>query len=157
MYFGHWFTHDLEDRFVSQKEERSLVVVAGEDMSPAIKVGERLEIASVSPDQIRVGDIIVFQRYVLIAHRVLGTLRHRHEYFFFTQGDKCTDIDSPVCHRNILGRVVGKSIRMVFPTRNKIIFASLLIWYLLASPLLYNSVIRRSHKIALHIASLLIE
>lgn len=138
-----------------KKEERRLVVVAGEDMYPAIKVGETLEIEAVSSNQIRVGDVIVFHRYVSIAHRVLGILRYDDKYFFFTRGDKCTDIDSPIHSRNVLGRVVGKSIQMIFRTRNKILFASLLLWCLLEYHLSNNPIIKRLHKIVFHIVSLL--
>lgn len=135
------------------KEDQGLVVVAGEDMSPTIKVGEVLKVEYVPPDQIRVGDVIVFHRYVLIAHRVLGILRKGSEYFFFTHGDRCKDIDSPVHFGSVLGRVLGKSVRMTFRTRDKVLLASLLLWYLLASSLLSNPVIRRFHKIELHITS----
>jgi signal peptidase I len=139
---------------MNKKKERSLVVVKGEDMYPSMNVGEKLGIEAVSPKQIRVGDVIVFYRYVLIAHRVLGILCYGSEYFFLTRGDKCGDVDSPVSYRDVLGRVVGKSTPIFLRTRNKILFASLLLWYLLASPLLSNPVIRRLNKIAVHISSI---
>lgn len=139
---------------MDKKEDHSFVVVAGEDMYPAIKVCERLEIKAVSPNQIRVGDVIVFRRYVLIAHRVLCILRYGSEFFFLTHGDKCVDVDSPVPYRKVLGIATGKSTPMTSRTRNKILFGSLLLWYLVGARLLSNSAIRRLHKIILHITSI---
>jgi signal peptidase I len=138
---------------MNRKDSKSLIVVAGNDMSPAIEMGETLEVEDVSPSQIRTGDVILFRRYVSIAHRVVGLLRDRSGYFFFTHGDKCIDLDSPVHQRYVVGRVVGKSVPMIFPTRSRILFAFLLLWYMPVSRLLNNPVVRRFHQTMLHVVS----
>ena len=137
------------------KERLILIVAAGDDMYPALKAKERLEVESVPPSQIRVGDVIVFHRYVPIAHRVLSILHCGSEYFFLTKGDRCRFVDSPVPYRKVIGKVLGKSLPMAFQTRNKILFALFLLWHLFIHSFLKNPVVRRLNKFMLYVLSLL--
>jgi signal peptidase I len=139
-----------------RKEKHSLVVVDGDDMNPAISIGERLEIEAVPPEQIMAGDIIVFRRYVLIAHRVLSTLRYGRQYFFLTHGDKCVNVDLPVPYMKVVGRVIDRSGPISHRKRNKILFAILLSWCLPTSHILNIPIIRRLNKMVIHFTSLII-
>jgi signal peptidase I len=139
---------------MSGKDMASLIVVAGDDMSPALKTGETLEVDAIPPNRIRVGDVIVFRRYVLIAHRVVGLLRFRSKYFFFTHGDKCAELDSPVYQKEFVGKVLGKSLPIRIRLRTKILFSCLLLWYLPISHMLNYPVVRSAHKTVLHVVSI---
>lgn len=139
---------------MNRKRCASLVVVAGDDMSPAIETGETLEVDVVSPSRIRVGDVIVFRRYVLIAHRVVGLLRFRSEYFFFTHGDKCVKLDSPVHQEELVGKVLGKSLPIKVGLGSKMLLSCLLLWYLPLSHMLNYPMVRRFHITVLHVVSI---
>lgn len=134
----------------------SLTVAGGDDMYPALRIGEELEIETVPPEGISAGDVIVFNRCVLIAHRVVGTLKRGSEYFFLTHGDKCPCFDSPVPSQIVIGRVVGKSIPMLFATRTKILFAAILLWHSATCCLLGNPIMRRLNRMVLRKSSFLI-
>jgi len=132
-----------------------LKILEGEDMSPTLEKGETINIKKVAVKEIKAGDIIVFKRYVLIAHRVICSLRFGAG-FFLTKGDKCLNVDSPISYNNVLGQVVGKSIPKKTKKRNKILFSVLLSSYLICLPFLNKKVIRKMYKLHIKITSFLI-
>ena len=108
-----------------------LYIAGGDDMSPSISPHEKLLLEKVSsPSVVNLGDVIVFKRGILIAHRVLGIIRVGTKYFFLTRGDRCPYLDLPVSEQNIVGRIVGKS-RQIFPLfRRSVALRVLLLAYL---------------------------
>jgi signal peptidase len=73
--------------------DRSMVVRSG-SMTPAIRTGDVVVVAPISPDQAQVGDIVTFQdpdgSGRLLVHRVRAVVRQGHQYSFTTQGDANT-------------------------------------------------------------------
>jgi signal peptidase I len=106
------------------------IVMGGDDMAPSISPSESLKIASIEPASVRLGDVIVFRRYVPIAHRVVGRLRANGHWYFFTKGDRCPLIDSPVGEEAVLGMVEGKSAAAKKGARKTAAFAFILLWFL---------------------------
>jgi signal peptidase I len=138
-----------------REEALRLKILNGEDMSPVLKIGEEINVKKVKAKEINVGDIIVFKRYVLIAHRVVCLLNFR-ERFFLTQGDKCVNVDSPVPYSVVLGKVVGKSIPIKQKKRCKILFATLLFNHIIFSQFLSNHVIRKMYRFHIRLVSFLL-
>jgi signal peptidase len=82
--------------------------VAGGSMSPALKLGDMVVVAKVSPDVIREGDIIEFrQGEMMVIHRVIEIQETEGSKFFITKGDanSIADID-PVSPEQVKGRVM---------------------------------------------------
>ncbi len=78
----------------------------GSSMLPAIWPGDTVVVERANPDQVRVGDIIVFARNArLCAHRVLITAGETHSPHWITQGDAVPVPDAPVQAGELLGRV----------------------------------------------------
>lgn len=134
----------------------TLVVAGGDDMSPAITLGEPLELEVVGPDQIRHGDVIVFRRHVLIAHRVLWSARIRGRAYFITRGDRCPYIDSPVDSGVLVGRAKGKWIGVRTSLRSRILFSVSILWYIVGKKLIkgrafrvFNAQVRRAASVCL--------
>lgn len=72
---------------------RSMVVRSG-SMTPAIRTGDVIVVAPISPIEARVGDIVTFQdpggSGRLLVHRVRAIVRGRGDLSFTTQGDANT-------------------------------------------------------------------
>ena len=119
------------------------VAAGGDDMSPSINRGESLRIESVSPGEVRLGDVIVFKRQVLIGHRVMGMMRFAGDFYFMARGDRCPYIDSPVSGGALIGIVTGKRIPIGSSVRHRFLFASMLLWYVPASKHVRGSAFRR--------------
>jgi signal peptidase len=78
--------------------------VQGGSMLPLIRPGDTVCIAPCQPQQVRPGEIIVFQRgSTLIMHRLLACSAHSLQ----TRGDSCRLDDAPIHPSDVLGRVVA--------------------------------------------------
>jgi len=69
-----------------------LVVVTSESMEPVLYRGDLLVVQARAPDQIRLGDIIVyrdteFHPETSIVHRVVEIVNVNGTYFYYTRGD----------------------------------------------------------------------
>jgi len=74
----------------------------GWSMLPTIWPGDTLVVERVSPDQVKVGEVVLVGRdRRLCAHRVVS----RVEQHFVTQGDGMSAADRPVSENELLGRV----------------------------------------------------
>jgi signal peptidase len=86
------------------------IAVASGSMSPALNVGDLVIIQGVPPNQIKVGDIIVFDSppspYPTI-HRVIRVQNQsQNKTSFVTKGDVNVDEDAPVAEDLVHGRVI---------------------------------------------------
>jgi signal peptidase I len=86
------------------------VAVASGSMSPALNVGDLVIIQGVTPSQIKVGDIIVFDSppspYPTV-HRVVRIQNQsQNKTSFVTKGDANADEDAPVSEDLVHGRVI---------------------------------------------------
>ena len=78
----------------------------GHSMLPVIWPGDTLIVDRVLPDEILLGDVLVFRRAdTLCAHRVIGNRSHLSGGHWITRGDALPEPDSPVDASEILGRV----------------------------------------------------
>ena len=88
-----------------------LLVVKSGSMEPTLRVGDVIVIEPASPEDIKVGDVIVFWNPWygnLVVHRVV----HITEEGVYTRGDANAGIDpwSPVPYRSIVGKWTGLKI-----------------------------------------------
>lgn len=120
-----------EDKFI-------LLEGIGDDMEPSITNGEKLLLEKTGPIDLRIGDVIVFQRGILMAHRVIEKIRFRYRYYFFTRGDTCRFLDLPVSEEEVIGRVVGKSCSRRISLILSISLRLLLLFYLADTSLFNN-------------------
>ncbi|MEM4717388.1 MAG: signal peptidase I [Desulfurococcaceae archaeon] len=90
-----------------------IAVVKGESMLPLFREGDLVFINKVKPDEVKVGDIIVYSTRggSLIIHRVIEVVVEDNTYYYVTKGDNNTFPDF-IYFENGKGipytRVVGK-------------------------------------------------
>jgi signal peptidase I len=78
----------------------------GWSMLPCVWPGETLVVERVQPDQVRIGQLVLFGREGrLCAHRVIGTQDDPQNPQWITQGDALPVPDRPVAREELLGRV----------------------------------------------------
>lgn len=95
---------------VSMGTSNPLVVVESESMLPTLEVGHLLVLQARAPEEIQVGDIIVFNAYYHdkpIVHRIIEIQNVTGELRYYTKGDNnaLTDPGFRV-HEDIIGVVV---------------------------------------------------
>ena len=129
------------------------MAAGGCDMDPSIRLGEPLRIEAVKPSEVRLGDVIVFKRHVLIGHRVMGKICFAGMLYFMARGDRCPYVDSPVSERILVGRVSGKHIPVGSSVRHMFLFAVMLLWYVPASRFARSSAFRRVNALARRVVS----
>lgn len=122
-------------------------------MSPSIVAGEALRITPVAPDRISAGEVVVFRRHVLIAHRVMGVVRAFGRAYFITRGDRCPYIDSPVSEEIVAGIVIGKRAPIATSLKQRAAFAGMVLWHLAATKVLKGRAFRRANTLARRIVS----
>jgi signal peptidase I len=80
----------------------------GDSMWPTIPAGSLVEVVRTSADDLKVGDIVVWQRRgVLIAHRIVEKAQRGSDTFLVTKGDNSAASDRLLSQNAILGRVVA--------------------------------------------------
>lgn len=83
-------------------------VVVGDSMAPRIRNGDAVTVKSVAPEQVRVGQVVVFQdpgqAGHIVAHRVIGIEDEGYGLLFATRGDRNPDVDgAKVSSSEVLG------------------------------------------------------
>ena len=83
-------------------------IVASSSMSPVLKPGDKVEIAPVEFDEIKVGQVIVFknENEKLIVHRVVRKKGSQ----IITAGDSLRKYDHPIGSEDVVGAVKGLEI-----------------------------------------------
>lgn len=99
-----------------QNGERVRMNLYGFCMRPFIKNGENVTIKPIKPEELRCGDVIVYQfndRFKI--HRFLKFKTISDTKFIIAKGDRCINIDSPVSLNLLLGKItqVEKSNRTI--------------------------------------------
>lgn len=102
---------------ITLNTETPMVVVISNSMSPQINKGDLLFVQGRDPEDIKVGDIIVFDAHDLwsgapdepIVHRVIEIDEKDGKLYFVTKGDanEYKD-DKPVPEDHVIGVVIGK-------------------------------------------------
>ena len=81
-------------------------VATGWSMLPAVWPGDTLIVDRISPEQVRVGDVVLIGRAGrLCAHRVVSTPADSGTTHWMTRGDAMTAPDRPAIESELLGRV----------------------------------------------------
>jgi signal peptidase I len=76
----------------------------GNSMEPALKEGDAVRIVPVTRFGIKTGDIVIFNRNVLVCHRILGKFKKDSRVCFLEKGDN-SNIAGYVYYEDIIGRV----------------------------------------------------
>ncbi|MHA1597038.1 MAG: signal peptidase I [Candidatus Asgardarchaeia archaeon] len=91
--------------------EEPLTVVMSESMVPTINVGDILVVRGVPPEEVKVGDIIVFTPPWFsgesIVHRVIDKFELNGTLFFVTKGDNNPVADPPTNSSYLVGVVIA--------------------------------------------------
>jgi len=127
--FSFTFNHALG---YALKTETPLVAVMSNSMYPAIHKGDVLIVKGVDPQDIKIGDIIVYKAPsgMRIVHRVINIT---NEGYFITRGDnnpaadQDVGISPPVNPNMVLGRVV---FRIPYIGWVKVIFSEIITFLL---------------------------
>ncbi|MBL7196800.1 MAG: signal peptidase I [Candidatus Omnitrophica bacterium] len=82
-----------------------IVTISGKSMFPAIKKGWKVKIAPISPEQIKIGDIIDFGIANFCIHRVIGRFRRKGKLFFIEKGDN-VNFARVISAEEVIGKVV---------------------------------------------------
>jgi signal peptidase len=82
-------------------------IIASGSMIPTLDPGDIAIIISVSPQTIRIGDIIQYQTTdMMVIHRVTDTYRAGGTRWFITKGDANTEPDEPVNQNQVIGKSI---------------------------------------------------
>lgn len=80
----------------------------GKSMTPVLPSGSRVLVVRVTANQIRCGDLLVYEgEESLICHRVLRWQMREEGYSFFTKGDAWETCGSWIYSNQVIGRVIG--------------------------------------------------
>ncbi len=84
-------------------------VVEGKSMEPLLQTGDLVLVSKASPNQIHVGDIVVYRSTYgeLIIHRVIKVMRIDGRYVYLIKGDNNLVPDGDIPYNMILGKVIG--------------------------------------------------
>lgn len=88
----------------------TLAVVEGKSMEPTLQTGDLVLVIEVPPEDIHVGDIIVYEKPdgTFIIHRVIKVKRVDDQFYYVTQGDNNPIPDGPgVPYKDVIGKVVS--------------------------------------------------
>ena len=81
--------------------------VEGESMNPVLKRGDIISIRAISPEKIRLGDIVVFATNgALCVHRLIMKIHRGGRFILITKSDNALVIDRPFYDKKLLGKVV---------------------------------------------------
>lgn len=102
----------LSDKIADSLKKNQIVHVQahGQSMIPLIKSGQTLELKKVKPEDIAIGDIIVFKKAdSVVCHLVVGqqTDARTQSLFFITSGSHTKHEDIPVLANEVLAKVMN--------------------------------------------------
>lgn len=89
-------------------EAISFFETAGFSMWPFIKQGERLIIKKIPVENLKIGDIILYQKdNQFVCHRLLRLVKHKNKYLLYTRGDNSNSSLEPINEQMFLGKAMG--------------------------------------------------
>jgi signal peptidase I len=74
-------------RNIYLKIKSGILDFSGESMEPVFKNGDKVKVESVEAKNIKTGNIIVFNRNILVCHRVWGRFKKDDKFYFWEKGD----------------------------------------------------------------------
>jgi ATP-binding cassette, subfamily B, bacterial len=90
----------------------------GNSMYPTMKEGDCGQVGKCHPDDLKIGDIVVFKLHgKLVAHRLIDIFQQKEVRMFMAKGDKNFQKDAPFTERDIIGIITsiqrnGKTIKI---------------------------------------------
>lgn len=132
---------DLVQEVIARGEEVPLKA-HGLSMGHTVRDGEWILVQRVAPEQIRVGEIVLYRiPTTFVAHRVIRRWRDHGDLFFQTKGDGHLSCDPPLRGTDVVARVVGvrrgNGVRQR-DQREGLALSKLLLWHSLALWYLYR-------------------
>lgn len=77
----------------------------GKSMEPTLKEGDQVQVEPVEAEDIKVGDIVVFEcNKVLGCHRILGRFKKDDKFYFWEKGDNSSSLGY-ISQDKVIGRV----------------------------------------------------
>lgn len=107
-------SHSLIKELLCQKQTTVKAYVVSDSMSLFIKAGDAVIIKSVTPEELRLGDIVVFSKSGnLCSHRLIRKYFKANHHIFITKSDRVFVADTPFTDKNLMGKVscVQKSVK----------------------------------------------
>ena len=102
---------DILRESMARGQNPSLTLTSN-SMYPLLKTGDRISIESVTPSDLRRGDIITLiddsDRSQLLTHRFWGKERNGNEWLLVTRGDRPLEFDAPFAASKLIGRVISR-------------------------------------------------
>jgi hypothetical protein len=87
--------------------QRPFVTVSSKSMVPLLKVGDDIQLAPASVQDLTPGEIVVLEtRDGLLAHRFLGLVSRQEMPIIVTKGDRLEKLDPPIFSDKLIGRVI---------------------------------------------------
>ena len=90
-----------------------IIIIASSSMKPNLNVGDAVIVIKVKPEEIKIGDIISYNKVIpysssnIITHRVVEINKNGEFYIFKTKGDANNEIDKfDITYKEIIGKVI---------------------------------------------------
>lgn len=94
---------ELLDRGITLK-----ISLSGNSMFPYLRKGDIALVKAVTPDEIEIGDVIVFQTPgKFIAHRLIRIINKNGEILVQSKGDSLYKPDPPVPIESLIGKIIS--------------------------------------------------
>jgi len=107
-------SHSLIKELLCQKQTTVKAYVVSDSMSPFIKARDIIVIRPVTPKELRLGDIVVFDKEGrLFSHRLIRKYFKANRHIFITKSDRTFVADMPFTDKKLMGKVsrVQKSVK----------------------------------------------
>lgn len=96
-------------------EHNDWAIVSGSSMLPVLKSGEIIHVISVRPQDVAIGDIIIYKKFSThkTIHRVIDIrVLNKRRFYFITKGDNNEYIDEYIVYpHQIIGKVCTNQIK----------------------------------------------
>ena len=95
-----------------------MIAIASNSMVPVYERGDTIIFEKVDVEDIKIGDIVVFKRnMIIVAHRIVKIKEESSKKYFFTKGDANNSVDVGVVDENNMLGVVRRVVKYIgYPT-----------------------------------------
>jgi signal peptidase I len=93
---------------VNNSEELLFFETSGFSMWPFLKTKEKVVVKKVSPDNLKIGDIILYRLdNQMVCHRLVRKVACGSGYLLYARGDASTNLAEPITEKALAGKVIG--------------------------------------------------
>lgn len=80
----------------------------GFSMWPFLKTGERIVVKKVTPEDLKIGDIILYHfNNQMVCHRLAKKAAYGSGYLLYTWGDASPNLGEPITEKALVGKVIS--------------------------------------------------